>query len=102
MLGYPPSKPSQIVFLVGVLLLVVGVVGSGYFQNPFLKNASQICALLGMPAYFAGGMAMRYSRLKQITTNPKYATAFRVLAIILWLTVLPLALFWAYVKIHQG
>ncbi len=102
MLGYPPSKPSQIVFLAGVLLLIVGFVGYGYFQNPFLKSDSQICALLGAPVYFAGRMAMSSRRLKPITTNPKYATAFQVLAIILWLMVLPLVLFWAYVKIHQG
>ena len=102
MLGYPPSKPSQIAFLVGILLLVGGILGSKYFQNPFLKNASQLCALLGIPVYFAGEMAMSYNRLKPITTNPRYATAFRVLAILLWLTVLPLALSWAYFKIHQG
>jgi hypothetical protein len=44
-------------------------------------------------------MAMDHRRIEALTT--KYATAFRVLAILLWLTVLPLALFWAYIKIHH-
>jgi len=101
MLGYPRSKPSEIVYLAGIMLLFLGIFGSVYFQNPSLKAASQICGLLGIPLYFGGRMALWSGRWTSITRNPRNATAFRILAIILWLVVLPLGLLWANIKAHS-
>ncbi|MGA2422034.1 MAG: hypothetical protein ABSG69_18320 [Candidatus Acidiferrum sp.] len=85
MLGYPRSKPSEIALLAGIGLVGLGVFGSGYFQNPSLKAASQICALLGIPFYFGGRLALSH-RLLPITRNPKYATALGIIAIVLWIS----------------
>ena len=101
MLGYPRSKPSEIAFLAGIVLVATGILGSGYFQNPSLKATSQICGLLGVPLYLGGRMALWSGRWTSITRNPRNATAFRILAIILWLVVLPLGLFWTYLKVHS-
>src|SRR5271154_867986 len=101
MLGYPRSKPSEIVFLAGIVLLFLGMFGSVYFQNPSLKTASQICVLLGVPPYLGGTIALRSGRRTSITGNPKYATSFQMFAIILWLAVVPLVLFWLYLRVHS-
>src|SRR5277367_979168 len=98
MLGYPRSKPSEITFLAGIVFLALGIFGSGYFRNPSLKAASQICCLLGMPVYLVGAIAIKSHLRAAITGNP---TAFRIFAIILWLVVLPLVLFWMYLKVHS-
>jgi hypothetical protein len=101
MLGYPRSRPSEIVFLAGIVLVALGIFGSRYFQNPSLKAASQVCGLLGIPFYLVGEIAIKSWSWTGITGNPRYATAFRIFAIILWLALLPLALFWTYLKVHS-
>jgi len=98
MLGYPRSKPSEIAFLAGIVLVATAILGSGYFQNTSLKAASQICGLLGMPVYLVGAIAIKSHLRTAITGNP---TTFRIFAILLWLVVLPLALFWTYIKVHS-
>jgi hypothetical protein len=91
MLGYPASTPSQIVFLVGILLLIVGIVGTGYFQNPFLKNASQICAFARDACLLRRQNGDVLPSPQADHDKPQNRNGFPVLAI----TVLPSALFWA-------
>ena len=102
---YPRSSPFEKVFAAGILLTVLGLGGLVLFDlHGLLRIIAGFFLVFGFllynVAYFVNALNTSRAR-RRVMQNPDAVLWLRILAVILWLGVLPFACLWVYHHVHR-
>jgi hypothetical protein len=98
------SSPREKTFAVGILLAFVGL-GALAFPNlsGFLRIAAGTCLVFGVLLYKGAFFARVWDRglIGSLQKTPQGSLWLRIVAVILWIGILPLVWLWVYDRIHR-
>jgi len=106
---YPKSSPLEKWIGAGALLLFIALAGDigldpQTTHHPILRNLAS-CCLIGGFLLFHGALYKLWDRkwkpIRWVKRSPDGVLWLRILAVILWLALLPFAILRAYDYIHQ-
>lgn len=102
---YPRSTTREKVLAVGTVLVFLGLGGFSFLNPHGILRITADCFLLfgwflNTGAFFAGARNSNRA-IRRVTQNPGGVLWLRVLAIVLWMGILPLIFLSAYRYIHR-